>query len=137
MIRQLLVILVFASTNLLSQTILTQEDFLKKSKTFPKNYKELVGAPKGWRILGRYDLHYSKIIRSSYKWDTLHKFTPFRDGKMFSKIRRNKIIGRGDIRGVVKIIYVSTDTLILENKAFQKVKGKNQKVRVRTLYKRA
>jgi hypothetical protein len=129
-----LIISLGISINILSQQSLTKDSFFLQQKNFPGNYKEIVGDPKGWKVIGRYDLYKEKVDLKLHPWDTLAAFTPFNDGKMFLKIRNNKIVGRGDRRGVTKIIYVDDSTLILEDKYTEKVHGKKKKSKTRTLY---
>ena len=130
------IFLFWTSLNLFSQVILLKESFFPPHKRFPSNYKTIIGDPKGWRGIAHYTIYNNKVDQHLSSWDTLSSFTPFRDGSMFSKIRRNKIIGRGDKRGVYKIIYVDNATLILESKTIEKIHHKNKNIKVRTLYKR-
>ena len=136
MTRHLIILFLWTSINSFAQAKLTKDSFFVDNSKFPKDYKTIVGDPKGWRVLGRFNCHYDKLEKINYSWDTLYKYTPFRQGNMFSKIRGNKIIGKGDKRAVTKIIYVDNNTLIVEDKSTEKINGKNRKVKIRTRYRR-
>jgi hypothetical protein len=134
--RLVIIILFWNSVNLFSQTTLKKDSFFLPRKVFPKNYKAIVGDPKGWRAIGRYNIYTEKIDLKLSSWDTLSIYTPFEDEKMSLKIRRNRIFGIGDQKTCSKIIYVDDSTLILEHKWTDKRPGKNKKIKNRTLYRR-
>lgn len=126
----------FTSINLFSQTNLKRDSFFLPHKAFPTNYKAIVGDPKGWRVIGHYNVYTEKVDLKFSSWDTLSVYTPFKDKTMFAKIRGHKIVGRGDKRVVYKIIYVDETTLILQYKQTEKIHKKNRQVIIRTLYRR-
>jgi hypothetical protein len=131
-----IIILFWTSLNLSSQTTLKKDSFFLPHKVFPKNYKTIVGDPKGWRALGHYNVYTDKIDLKLSSWDTLSVYTPFNDGKKSLKIRRKRIIGIGDQKSCSKIIYVDNSTLVLEHKWTEKRAHKNRQVKNRTLYRR-
>ncbi len=131
---KLLIAFFTVSINVLSQKSLTKEVFFKYTSSFPKNYKTIIEHPKGWKAMGIYNFYYDKVELANKNWQTHNDFTSFRNGRMFSKIRGKKTIGRGDKRAVQKIVFVSSDTLIIEDRVRQKIKGQEKKVKIRTLY---
>ena len=134
--RHILIIFILTSINLASQTKLTKGMFFPPKTELPKDYQAIVGDPKGWRLVGYFNLSNDKIEPETYPWDTLHKYTPYRQGKMYSKFKGNKIIGKGDMKVSTKIIYVTNDTLILEGAIVRKTKSPEKRVTARQLYKR-
>lgn len=120
----------------LSQIVLSRDSFFRPEQALPTHHKTLVADPNGWRVLGRYNCSNNNSEKHSFGGDTLCRFTPFREGKMFLKIRGDKIIGRGDRRAVSKIIFVSESRLIIESTWKQKRRGKTNRDKIRTLYRR-
>ena len=134
--RIILSLFLCASINLFSQNLLKRDNFFPPSKAFPANYKAIVGDPKGWRAMGHYDLHSKQIDLKLRSWDSLSVYTPFKEERMYSKIRRHKIIGKGDKRVVSKMIYVDETILILQHKCRITRHGKNKTIKMRSLYSR-
>ena len=125
-----------ASIHLFSQNKLTKDSFFVNNSVFPKDYKLIVGNSIGWRVIGRFNCYYDKVEKLNNIKDTLYNYKPFRQGSMFSKIKRNKIISKGDRRVVIKIIYVDNGRLITESKQIERIKSRNKKIKMRTLFRR-
>ncbi len=125
-----------ASIHLFSQNKLTKDSFFVNNGNLPKDYKLIVGNQEGWRVIGRFNCYFDKLEKSNNKWDSLHNYKPFRQAEMFSKIKRNKIISKGDRRVVIKIIYVDNGRLITESKQIERIKSRNKKIKMRTLFRR-
>ena len=134
--KHIVIIFILLSINLLSQTKLKKDLFFPPKSEFPENYKDIVGDPKGWSLIGYFNLKYDKVEPETYPWDTLHVFTPYKQGNMYSKFRGNKIVGKGDKKTITKIIHVTNDTLILEGIIFRKTKSTEKWTKARQLYKR-
>jgi|GEM_PF-2950813 len=134
--RQLIILFFLTSINLFSQTKLTKDAFFPIKEIIPEDFQTIVGDPKGWRLIGYFNLNNNKIEPETYPWDTLHIFTPFRKGKMFSKFSGHNIIFKGDKKIKDKIIYVDKDLLILEGYIIRKTSSSDKKVKARQLYRR-
>lgn len=134
--KHIIIIFILATINLSSQTKLTRTLFYPTKTKLPKDYKLIVGDPKGWRLIGYFNLNNDKIEPETYSWDTLHKFTPYIHGSMYSKFKGKKIVGKGDIKTSTKIIYVTNDTLILEGHIIRKTKSPEKRVIARQLFTR-
>lgn len=87
-----LVILLLLSINLLSQTKLKKDLFFPQKTEFPKNYKDIIGDPKGWSLIGYFNLKYDKVEYQTYPADSLHIFTPYQQGFMYLKIKGKKLL---------------------------------------------
>ena len=132
---KVLLILTLLSTNLIGQTKLNKDVFYPKKVEFPSDYKGIVGNPKGWKIVGFYNLESNKVEKEIAKdRDTLEIFTPYSDGFMYLKIKGHNIVSKGDKKGKSKIVFVNNDTLILEGARIWRTKSSSKLVKGRALY---
>ncbi len=125
-----------SSINLFSQTKLTKDAFFPIKEIIVKDFQTIVGDPKGWRLVGYFNLNNNKIEPETYPSDSIAVFTPYRNGKMFIKFKRQHIIFKGDKRVKDKIIYADKDLLILEGYIIRKTTSSVKKVKARMLYRR-
>ncbi len=134
--KHIVIIFILLSINLLSQTKLKKDLFFPPKSEFPENYKDIVGDPKGWSLIGYFNLSNDKVEIQTYPSDTLNIFTPYKQGSMYLKLKENKILEKGDKKSSTKIITVTNDTLILEGIILRKTKSSEKLTKARQLYKR-
>ena len=132
----IVIIFICISIKLSSQNKLRKSIFFPAKTELPEDYKLIVGDPKGWKLVAYFNLKNDKIEPEIYPGDTLHKYTPFKQGKMYLKIKGNKLVSMGDLKNSTKIIYVTKDTLILEGVIVRKTKSSEKRANARQLYTR-
>ncbi len=110
--KLLVIILFFTSVCSYSQTNLTKDSFFPDKRPFPENYETII-SESNWQPLGWYKSTLKKI-RIPDSVFTI-KIRLFDDGKTYRKIKGNKIVSNSDF-ATVKIAYVDSSTLIIENK---------------------
>ena len=123
--KKLLAIILFCvSVNFYSQTGITKDSFFPGKKSFPDNYKAII-SESNWQPLG----HYKSTLKKIHVIDSAYaiKIRLFDDGKIYRKIKGNKIVSNSDF-ATTTIAYIDSSTLILENK--------EKKIIYRSLYRR-
>ncbi len=120
------------SCSLFSQVAVTKDSFFPKNKKLTENYKTIIADTNGWKTVSHFNYRDHKIDGKIYGVGKVIKFTPFRSNSMFLKIKKKKIIAKGDRKITEKIIYVDENILILE----YKLRIRSKRTKIRTIYVR-